>query len=106
MKKIISMDIFRILYLITLIRSHIIWRKGQKLKVSFKNYQIENNANTFKNFSVDLSHHQPISENIIFSSRLYYGNSFGENPYKYMLGGVKNSLIRKFEDKGVNDPLF
>ncbi len=80
--------------------------KGTKLKVSFKNYQTENNANTFKNFSVDLSHHQPISENIIFSSRLYYGNSFGENPYKYMLGGVKNSLIRKFEDKGVNDPLL
>ena len=80
--------------------------KGTKLKVSFKNYQTENNAKTFKNFSVDLSHHQPISENIIFSSRLYYGNSFGENPYKYMLGGVKNSLIRKFEDKGVNDPLL
>ena len=80
--------------------------KGTKLKVSFKNYQTENNVNTFKNFSVDLSHHQPISENIIFSSRLYYGNSFGENPYKYMLGGVKNSLIRKFEDKGVNDPLL
>lgn len=80
--------------------------KGTKLKVSIKNYQTENNANTFKNFSVDLSHHQPISENIIFSSRLYYGNSFGENPYKYMLGGVKNSLIRKFEDKGVNDPLL
>ena len=80
--------------------------KGTKLKVSFKNYQTENDAKTFKNFSVDLSHHQPISENIIFSSRLYYGNSFGENPYKYMLGGVKNSLIRKFEDKGVNDPLL
>ena len=80
--------------------------KGTRLKVSFRNYQTENDANTFKNFSVDLSHHQPISENIIFSSRLYYGNSFGENPYKYMLGGVKNSLIRKFEDKGVNDPLL
>ena len=80
--------------------------KGTKLKVSFRNYQTENDANTFKNFSIDLSHHQPISENIIFSSRLYYGNSFGENPYKYMLGGVKNSLIRKFEDKGVNDPLL
>ena len=80
--------------------------KGTKLKVSFRNYQTKNDANSFKNFSVDLSHHQPISENIIFSSRLYYGNSFGENPYKYMLGGVKNSLIRKFEDKGVNDPLL
>lgn len=80
--------------------------KGTRLKVSFRNYQTENDANTFKNFSVDLSHHQPISENIIFSSRLYYGNSFGENPFKYMLGGVKNSLIRKFEDKGVNDPLL
>ena len=80
--------------------------KGTKLKVSFRNYQTKNDTNSFKNFSVDLSHHQPISENIIFSSRLYYGNSFGENPYKYMLGGVKNSLIRKFEDKGVNDPLL
>ncbi len=80
--------------------------KGTKLKVSFRNYQTKNDANSFKNFSVGLSHHQPISENIIFSSRLYYGNSFGENPYKYMLGGVKNSLIRKFEDKGVNDPLL
>lgn len=79
---------------------------GTKFKISLKNYQTENKENSFKNFSVDLSHHQQITENIIFSSRIYYGNSFGENPYKYMLGGVKNSLIRQFEDKGVNDPLL
>ena len=79
---------------------------GTKFKISFKNYLTKNQENSFKNFSIDFSHHQKISENIIFSSRLYYGNSFGENPYKYILGGVKNSLIRQFEDKGINDPLL
>ena len=80
---------------------------GTKLKVSFKNYNSKiNQKRNFNNFSIDLIHHEPIIDNIILSSRLFYGNSFGNNPYKYILGGVKNSLISSTEDKGINDPLL
>lgn len=78
--------------------------EGTRLQLSFKNY-ISKDRN-FKNIIFDLSHHQPITNNIVFSSRVFYGNSFGENPNKYLLGGVKNSLINSFDDKGINDPLL
>ena len=54
----------------------------------------------------DISHHQRISENLFFASKIFYGNSFGNNPYKYLLGGVKNSLFTNMEKKGINDALF
>jgi len=80
---------------------------GTKLKVSFKNYNSKiNQKRNFNNFSIDLIHHEPIIDNIILSSRLFYGHSFGNTPYKYILGGVKNSLISSTEDKGINDPLL
>ena len=78
--------------------------EGTRLQFSFKNY-ISKNRN-FKNLIFDLSHHQPITDDIILSSRLFYGNSFGENPNKYLLGGVKNSLINNIDNKGINDPLL
>ncbi len=77
---------------------------GSRFRINFKNY-ISKEIN-FKNFSFDISHHQKIYDDIVLSSRIQYGNSFGENPYKYLLGGVKNSLINNFDDKGINDPLI
>ena len=44
-------------------------------------------------------------EIIFFASKIFYGNSFGNNPFKYFLGGVKNSISNLSEDKGINDPL-
>ena len=78
--------------------------EGTRIQFSFKNY-ISKNRN-FKNLIFDLSHHQPITDDIVLSSRLFYGNSFGENPNKYLLGGVKNSLINNVDNKGINDPLL
>ncbi len=78
--------------------------EGTRIQFSYKNY-ISKNKN-FQNLTLDISHHQPITDYIIFSSRLFYGNSFGENPNKYLLGGVKNSLINTADNKGINDPLL
>ena len=44
--------------------------------------------------------------NSFLSTRIFYGNSFGNNPYKYLVGGVNNSLFGKKEEKGINDPLY
>ena len=80
---------------------------GSKMKVSFGNYQSKSSEDkNFKDFSVDFIHHQKIVNNIILSSRIYYGNSFGNNPFKYLVGGIQNSLINSKEDKGINDPLI
>ena len=79
---------------------------GSKMKVSFGNYQSKSSEDkNFKDFSVDFIHHQKIVNNIILSTRIYYGNSFGNNPFKYLVGGIQNSLINSKENKGINDPL-
>ena len=80
---------------------------GTKMKLVFGNYlSSKNRDKDFKNFYVDIIHHQKIFSNIIFSSKIFYGNSFGNNPFKYLVGGIKNSLINTKEDKGINDPLL
>ena len=80
---------------------------GTKMKLVFGNYlSSKNRDKDFKNFYVDIIHHQKLFSNIIFSSKIFYGNSFGNNPFKYLVGGIKNSLINTKEDKGINDPLL
>lgn len=80
--------------------------EGSRINLSFKNYVSTNNKDkSFKNLTFNVSHHQRISENLFFASKIFYGNSFGNNPFKYFLGGVKNSLSNTSEDKGINDPL-
>lgn len=81
--------------------------EGTKIHLSFKNYISNNNSsNNFQNLSLDVTHHQKISENLFFASKIFYGNSFGNNPFKYFLGGVKNSISNTSDDKGINDPLL
>ena len=79
---------------------------GSKMRINFKNFDSDIKKNSFKNISVDFIHHQSILNNIILSTRIFYGNSFGNNPYKYLVGGVNNSLFGKKEEKGINDPLY
>ena len=80
---------------------------GTKMKLVFGNYlNSKNKDKDFKDFYVDIIHHQRLFNNIIFSSKIFYGNSFGNNPFKYLVGGIKNSVINTKEDKGINDPLL
>ena len=79
---------------------------GSKMSINFKNFDSNIKKNSFKNISIDFIHHQPVVNNIILSNRLFYGNSFGMNPYKYLVGGVNNSLFSEKENKGINDPLY
>ena len=80
---------------------------GTKMKLVFGNYlSSKNKDKDFKDFYVDIIHHQRLFNNIIFSSKIFYGNSFGNNPFKYLVGGIKNSVINTKEDKGINDPLL
>ena len=77
---------------------------GTKMKLVFGNYlSSKNKDKDFKDFYVDIIHHQRLFNNIIFSSKIFYGNSFGNNPFKYLIGGIKNSVINTKEDKGIND---
>ena len=81
--------------------------EGTKLKLSLKNYSsLKNSSKNFRNFSVDLMHHQKIFNNIILSSRIFYGGSFGENAKKYLLGGVQNSVFSSTNnDNNSDNPL-
>ena len=79
--------------------------KGTKLKVSFKNYQTENNAKPLK-ILVLTSHITNQYQRILFSRQDYIMEILLERILISICLEVKNSLIRKFEDKGVNDPLL
>lgn len=81
--------------------------EGTKIKISYKNYSsLKDKSKDFKNFSIDLMHHQKILNNVILSSRIFYGGSFGENANKYLLGGVKNSVFSSTNnDKNPDNPL-
>ena len=47
--------------------------------------------------------HQKIFNNIILSSRIFYGGSFGENANKYLLGGVQNSVFSSTNNENNSD---
>ena len=80
--------------------------EGTKLKISYNNYfSLNNDLKDFNNLSIDLIHHQKISNHIILSSRVFYGGSFGDNPNKYILGGVQNSIFSSTNEDTPNNPL-
>lgn len=80
-------------------------RVGSRGKISFTHHEgLTNKKAGFSNLSIDLRHNQKIHRQIVLAGRVFYGRFFGENPQKYLLGGMDNWL---FNDKseGTNSPL-
>jgi len=80
--------------------------EGVRGKIGYILYQGLNDANKgFGNFYVDFRNYQKIHREFVFATRLYYGRFFGQNPQKYLLGGVNNWLFNNTNITGENDPL-
>jgi len=82
--------------------------EGMRGKVSIEHYQGVNDASrTFTNINVDLRRYQKIHRELIIAARLYYGQSFGNHPKTYMLGGIDNWVANESENTDRKDsPLF
>ncbi len=76
-------------------------KEGSRGKIKFTHHEgITDKKSGFSNISIDLRHNQKIHRQIILAGRLFYGRFFGENPQKYLLGGMDNWL---FNQKEVTD---
>lgn len=83
--------------------------EGTRLKAGFTTYkELENSSKNFSKFYIDLRHYQKVHRQIIWANRVSYGQFFGANPQRYMLGGVNNWLKRNNEDEDAtgNEAIF
>jgi Tol biopolymer transport system component len=74
--------------------------EGTRLKAGFTTYkELDNSAKNFSKFYIDLRHYQKVHRQIIWANRLTYGQFFGADPKRFLLGGVDNWLRRSREDE-------
>jgi Tol biopolymer transport system component len=82
--------------------------EGTRLKAGFTTYkEMENAAKNFSKFYIDLRHYQKIHRQIIWANRLSYGQYFGADPKRFLLGGVNNWLFNSEDgDTQGNEKIF
>ena len=79
--------------------------EGTRLKAGISTFKELNDSR--KNFSkiyLDLRHYQKVHRQIIWANRLSYGHFYGNDPKRFMLGGVNNWLFNR--EDGDNSPVF
>ncbi len=80
--------------------------EGSRAKLSVTQQQgISSNALSFSRITLDVRRYQKIHREIILAGRLFYGNSAGANPQKFLLGGMDNWLFQDLNTDGVENPL-
>lgn len=80
--------------------------EGTRFKIRFDNYAAVNKPEeSFNNFSIDLRNYKRIHRDIIFATRLAYGQFGGKARKNYLLGGMDNWLFNRNDNQGQNDPL-
>ncbi len=80
--------------------------RGSRGKIGLRhNEGLNDNQNSFSNFYMDLRHYQPIHREIVIAGRFFYGRYWGNNPQKYLLGGMDNWLFNSTNNTGTGDPL-
>jgi Tol biopolymer transport system component len=81
--------------------------EGTRAKIAFQTYGgISDGNKGFSNVTVDVRHYQKIYRELIFASRIYYGKSFGNNPKKYLLGGLDNWLFNSTDESSLDSGLL
>lgn len=79
--------------------------QGLKGKIGMVHYQGLNNVQrSFSNVFLDIRNYQKIHKNITLATRIYAGSFFGNNPQKYLVGGMDNWLFNQFHQPPTNRP--
>lgn len=80
--------------------------RGSRGKFGLRhNEGMSDNQQSFSNLYMDLRHYQPIHREIVLAGRFFYGRYWGNNPQKYLLGGMDNWLFNSTNNTGTGDPL-
>ncbi|WP_163381683.1 PD40 domain-containing protein [Cyclobacterium sp. SYSU L10401] len=79
--------------------------QGLKGKIGMVHYQGLNlSERSFSNVYLDFRNYQKIHKNITLATRLFAGSFFGNNPQKYLVGGMDNWLFNQFHQPPTNRP--
>ncbi|MDN3667919.1 biopolymer transporter Tol [Echinicola jeungdonensis] len=79
--------------------------QGFKGKIGIIHYQgIDKSERSFSNAYLDLRNYQKIHKSITFATRLFAGSYFGNNPQRYLVGGMDNWLFNEFYQPPSNRP--
>ena len=79
--------------------------EGTRLKAGISTFKELENANkSFNEIYLDFRHYQKIHRQIIWANRVSYGHFFGNDPKRFMLGGVNNWLFSR--EDGDNSPIY
>jgi len=79
--------------------------EGTRLKAGITTLkELQDASKSFSKIYLDLRHYQKIHRQIVWANRLSYGHFFGNDPKRFMLGGVNNWLFNR--EDGDNSPIF
>ncbi|QHT68012.1 hypothetical protein GXP67_15865 [Rhodocytophaga rosea] len=80
--------------------------EGTRMKIRFENYQAINNpSQSFDNLTIDLRNYKKIHRDIIFATRLAYGQFGGRDKKNYLQGGMDNWIFNQKQDHDRGNPL-
>lgn len=80
--------------------------QGTRGKIEYTNYYSPfDNSKSFERIIGDLRHYQKIHKEITLAGRLYYGRSMGNNPQRFMIGGMQNWVFQQEASQGTENPL-
>ncbi|TAF66163.1 MAG: hypothetical protein EAZ55_06865 [Cytophagales bacterium] len=80
--------------------------RGTRAKAMFENYNALSDApESFNHLLLDLRNYFKIHRDIVFATRLSYGQFSGNAPKRYVLGGMDNWLGAQTSNTGENDAL-
>ncbi|WP_338764794.1 hypothetical protein WAF17_00320 [Bernardetia sp. ABR2-2B] len=84
--------------------------EGSKFRATIDHYQGLNYGNeTFTNISIDARHYIPLGRKVTLAARVAYGQSFGNAPKTFRLGGVDNWVFQRQpnpEELSQDDPFY
>lgn len=79
---------------------------GTRIKAKFENYfGLGAAPESFNQFTVEFRKYMQIHRDLIFATRISYGQFGGNNPKRYLLGGMDNWIFNQTDNGGDNDPL-
>jgi len=78
---------------------------GTRAKFYFENFRNFNKlANAFTVAGFDFRNYLPISKELIWANRIVFATSFGQSKVVYLLGGIDNWLLPKYNENIMIDP--
>lgn len=80
--------------------------EGFRMKAGVKTYfHLKDKQENFNKLFIDLRKYQRIYRTLTLATRVSYGESFGNSPKSYLIGGMDNWLFSQTNYEGNNNPL-